>query len=278
VDFKVGNIDFRGSVDISGDVLDGFTIKARKGIKVLGNIGVCTIESEGDIVFCGMNGQGKGTIKCGGNITANYIDSTKVECAGDVLVEFEIRSSCVKSLATIRVNKGVIAGGECVALGGVESSIIGAESSLHTVVTAGVNYRDQAEFNRLFNEMKKLIADFNAIKTGKDPKAFMKDRAAIADRLQEVRSRQHESSNAKVNVKKMLHGGVTIKLGECSEDIREERKGPFSIIANTIEGGFRYLGMTDLSVNAKNLERSFAQQNEMLLRRAREAANESPEN
>jgi hypothetical protein len=75
-----------------------------------------------------------------------------------------------------------------------------------------------------------------------------------------------------VNVKKMLHEGVTITLGEQSEDIREEKKGPVSVIANTIEGGIRYLGMTSLSFNAQDIERTFVQQHEMMLRRAREAA------
>ncbi len=270
VDFKVGNIDFRGFVDISGDVLDGFTIKAKKGVKVAGNIGVCSIESDGDISFCGMNGQGKGTIKCGGNITSNFIDAVQVECAGDLLVESEIRSSCIKSLATVRVNKGVISGGECIALGGVESSTLGTASSLHTLVVVGVNYLDMDELNRLFNEMKQLIADFNAKKRAIDPKEFMKERAEIADRLQQVRSREHERSNAKVNVKNLLHEGVTITLGEHSEEIREERKGPVSIIDNSIDGGFRYLGMTDIAVKAKDIERAFVQQNEMILRRGRE--------
>ncbi len=272
VDFKVGNIDFSGFVDISGDVLDGFTVKAKKGVKVKGNVGVCSIESDGDIIFCGMNGQGKGSIKCGGSITANFIDAVQVECAGDILVESEIRNSCIKSLATVRVNKGVISGGECIALGGVESSTIGTGSSLHTLVVVGVNYLDMAEFNRLFSEMKQLIADFNAKKGSIDPKEFMKERAEIAERLQQVRTRQYEGSNAKVNVKKMLHEGVTITLGEHSEEIREERKGPVSIIENTTEGGIRYLGMTDLSVDAKDIERAFVQQHEKMLRSGREVA------
>ena len=58
VDFKVGNILFNGFVEIKGDVLDDFSVKATKGIKVQGNIGLCTIESDGEIYFCGMSGQG----------------------------------------------------------------------------------------------------------------------------------------------------------------------------------------------------------------------------
>ena len=76
VNFKVGNIHINGFVEIKGDILDGFTVKTTKGIKVHGIIGVCTIDSDGDIEFSGMNGQGTGTISCRGSITANYIYDT----------------------------------------------------------------------------------------------------------------------------------------------------------------------------------------------------------
>lgn len=272
VDFKVGNIVFNGFVDVSGDVLDGFEIKATKGIKIQGNIGICQIDTDGDIVLCGMSGQGKGKIRCGGSVTANFLNDVHLEAGGDLLVETEIRNCFIKTLGAVRVNKGVISGGETVALAGIETASLGTVTSLHTHVVAGVNYKDMEEHNRLFNEMKQLIADFNAKKTITDPKEFMKARAAIADRLQEIRSRQHPSSNPKVNVKKQLYEGVNITLDEHSEEIREERKGPMSIIENTIEGGFRYLGMTDLSVKAQDIEQAFVQQRDFDARRSREGA------
>lgn len=269
VDFKVGNIVFNGFVDVSGDVLDGFEIKATKGIKVQGNIGMCHVDSDGDITMCGMSGQGKGKVRCGGNVTANFLNDVHLEADGDILVETEIRNCFIKTLGSVRVNKGVISGGETVALAGIETASLGTVTSLHTHVLAGVNYRDMDEHNRLFGEMKQLIADFNAKKTITDSKEFMKARSAIASRLEEIRSRQHPAKNPKVNVKKQLFEGVTITLDEHSEEIREERKGQCSIIENTIDGGFRYLGMTDLSVKAQDIEKAFVQQRELDLRRNR---------
>jgi len=52
-----------------------------------------------------------------------------------------------------------------------------------------------------------------------------------------------------------------------TEDVRDGRNGPFSIIENTLEGGFRYLGMTNLSVKATDIEESFIQQQQMLQRK-----------
>lgn len=261
VDFKVGNINFNGFVEIRGDVLDGFTVKATKGIKVHGNIEACRIESEGNIAFCGMNGQNKGTIRCGGSIAANFINDVTIDAAGDLLVEVEIRNCHIRTLGAVRVGKRGLVGGECVALAGVDAGSLGAVSSIRTHIIAGVHYGDQEEINALFNELKEVIASFNASqKTAADLKEFQGNRAAITGRTQEVRSRHHEATNPKINVRKMLYDGVTVTLGSYSETIKEERKGPMSIIANTIDSGLRFLGLTELSVKADAIESAFVQQ------------------
>jgi uncharacterized protein len=266
VDFKVGNIVFNGFVEIKGDVLDDFSVKATKGIKIQGNIGLSTIEAGGDIIFCGMSGQSKGVIRCGGSITANFINDTTVYCDGDILVENEIRNCHIHCLGSIKINKGVLAGGDYMALGGIESSTIGTVSSLHTHIAAGVHYRDQAELTRLFNELKTLISNFTNNKASADPKEFARCRAEITEQVQQVRTKAYPDRNPKINVKKTLYEMVNITLGNISEDNREERKGPLSIIENTVEGGLRFLNMTDLQVKSEDIERAFVQQNELQLK------------
>lgn len=264
VGFKVGNISFKGYVEVKGDVLDGFFVKATKGIKVHGNIGSCTIESEGDISFSGMSGQGTGKIVCGGSIAANFIYDTVVECAGDVTAEVEIRSSQIKCLGVLSVTKGGLTGGEYFALAGIECGNLGSRTSLRTRVVAGVHYGDLEELNCLFNELKLLIADFSAAPKGTiDMKEFAKKRADITARTQEARSRTYERCNPKINVKKTLYEGVNITLGIISDNISGERKGPLSVIENTIDGGFRFLGMTPLSFKAQMIEQTFIQQQQL---------------
>ena len=261
VDFKVGNITFKGFVEVKGDVLDGFTVKATKGIKVNGIIGVCVVESDGDVCIVGMNGQGKGKIRCGGSLSANFINETAIECSGDITAEVEIRNCHIQCLGAVLVHKGGLAGGECIALAGIETGSLGNVSSLRTRVIAGVHYHDLEELNLLFNELKQLIAQFSAAPKGEvDPQEFAKNRTLITEKIQEVRTRTHERCNPKINVRKMLFDGVSITLGMLNENIREERKGPLSMIENTIDGGFRFLGMTALSFKAAAIEKTFIQQ------------------
>lgn len=263
VDFKVGNIDFNGFVDIKGDVLDDFAVRGSKGIKVQGNIGICRIESDGDISFCGMSGQGKGSIVCRGNINANFLNDVTIDCSGDINIESEIRNCHIHCLGSIRVNKGVLAGGDYVALSGIEAGNIGTVTSLHTHVAAGVNYHDLEEMNQLFNELKELINNYSKNKNSSDIKEFSAKRAAITEKIQQVRSREHPGCNPKVNAKKMLYENVNITLGTVTEDVTEAKSGPLSVIENTVEGGFRYIAMTELQVKAAEIERAYVQQAEL---------------
>jgi uncharacterized protein (DUF342 family) len=271
VDFKVGNINYNGFLEVSGDVLDGFTVKATKGIKISGNIGSCTVESDGDISLCGMAGQEKGSIRCGGVITAKFLHDTKIVCENDILVETEIRNCDIKSLGIVRVNKGVLVGGTCIAMGGVESSTIGSPTSVFTRIVTGVNYNDLDELNRLFNELKKVLEDFKNSKDRSNATTLMKQRTAITEGIQELRSRYYEKANPKVNVKKKLFEKVNITLAKISEEIKEERSGPLSIIANTVEGGIRFLSMTDLSVKADEIEAIYVQEAERAKQTSEEA-------
>jgi len=261
VDFKVGNILFKGFVEIKGDVLDGFSVQADKGIKIHGNVGASFIKSSGNISICGMSGQGKGQIICGGNLTANFLYDTTVECDGDVNVEVEIRNCTINSLGAVTVAKGGLAGGDTVALAGIQTAVLGTITSLKTRVIAGVHYRDLAEITRLFNELKKLIEEFNSAPLSmKNPMDFSVRKLAITKQIQEIRARVYDQCNPKLNVRKHLFEGVTIVLGSLSEQVKEERDGPMSIIENTIEGGFRYLGMTGLEFKASDIEKSFVLQ------------------
>ncbi len=264
VDFKIGNINYNGFLEVRGDILDGFSVKAAKGIKVQGNIGACRIESDGDIVFCGMSGQEKGSIYCRSKITANFIHDTLIESLDDILIDTEIRNCDIKTLGAVYVNKGVLVGGSCVAMGGVETATAGSPSSLFTRIVVGVNYNDLEELNKLFNQLKSVLEAFKQSKDRASTEKMIKERALIAEQIQGIRSREYDKANAKVNIKKKLYEKVSLTLEKISEEVREEHSGPLSIITNTVEGGLRFLSMTPLTVKATELEGFFVQEAERM--------------
>ena len=79
----------------------------------------------------------------------------------------------------------------------------------------------------------------------------------MTDRIQAIRGKVYDVANAKINVKAVLYDCVHLTLGTVNEEIVEQRDGATSIIENTIEGGLRFLSMTNLNVKATDIELAF---------------------
>lgn len=254
VDFGIGSIVFNGYVEVRGDVLDGFNITAAKGLRVNGNIGACAIQSDGDIVFCGMDGQKKGSIICGGSITANFIHETDVECSGDLNIEVELHNSQVRSLGRVVVKRGAIAGGSCTALGGIQARKAGSGASVKTVLWAGVDYRERDEYERLLVELEQNGIRASQARHPSEIEELRRQRGVLMERVKALRSLSHEQANPKINVTDMLYDNTFFCLGLQLREKIDERQGPFSAIENSIEGGVRFLEMTSLDVWARDIQ------------------------
>lgn len=261
VNFRVGSIVFNGYVEVRGDILDGFNVTAVKGLRVSGNIGACQIKSDGDISFCGMDGMEKGTVQCGGSITANFMhDCALVECAGDVIADVELHNCHVKALGRIVVHKGAITGGSYTALGGIETKKAGSASSIKTTLRAGIDYRDMPELERISAELESNAARMEQTNTAQELEILRKTRAELMDCLMAVRSRSAQKANPKINVTSLLYDNTFLRVGFNAKEKVDERDGPFSVIENTIEGGLRFLSMTSLDVPASDIELAFVRE------------------
>ncbi|MDD2898921.1 MAG: FapA family protein [Desulfuromonadaceae bacterium] len=266
VNFRIGSLNFKGVVEVRGDVLDNFNITASKGLTVSGNIGVSSIVSDGDITFCGIDGQCKGTIKCGGTLRANFIHDVTVECAGDVIVGVEIHNSTIKTLGRIIVDKGAISGGTYIALGGIEAKKLGSASSQHTKLHAGVDFRDVELLENLFESLSEVQEIIKQTQSLSEITDLRKTVAALTNSIMDIRSKANDVANAKINSKAVLYENVQLTLGSVTETIVEQMDGPHSIIENSIEGGLRFLPMTNLNVRASDIEMAFIREQKMSLR------------
>ncbi|MBU1752720.1 FapA family protein, partial [bacterium] len=80
VDKNVGNISFKGTVSVSGEVKDGFTIHADGDININGSVGACTLESAGDIIINGsIDGKGAARICAGGDISVHSVREAYIQ-------------------------------------------------------------------------------------------------------------------------------------------------------------------------------------------------------
>lgn len=257
VDLNVGSVIHKGMVSISGDVLDGFNVTATKSISIAGNVGACNISSKGDISLCGMDGQRRGIILCAGTLQAKFLHDCYIECAGDVLVDAEIRNCTILCLGRIVVNRGEIAGGKYTALGGIETNNIGALNSVRTNLLVGVHYLDEEEKLRLNaaicnNQLE--LSDATSVQQIENLRIRDSD---LADNYHDLCRRQYDQCNPMINVRRMIYGNTFVTIGNAREEIKEEISGPISLIENTIERGLRKIEMVSLDIKAKDIEEGF---------------------
>ncbi|ACD95962.1 DUF342 domain-containing protein [Trichlorobacter lovleyi] len=261
VDFSIGNIRFNGFVEVRGDVLDGFQVSASKGLKITGNVGACRLISHGNIEFCGMDGQGKGSILCGGTITAHFIHDSAVECWGNMLVDVELRNCSVHCRGSLIT--GLLAGGDCVTLAGLEAKKLGAPSAVKTVIHSGVDYHDLDRMHILLEQLEALQQQIAKTKDLQEQSSLTEKKQQLARVILDVRSHRPAGSNPKINIKDRVHEGVTIYLGDAVEEFVAELSGPISLIENSREGGLRRLSLSSLEIPAGELEKAWLEKDEL---------------
>jgi len=160
-DMSVGNIDFDGSVQISGSVRSGHTIKATGGITVGGNVEAAKLIADGNVeVKGGMQGSGKGMIEAGGSVSIMYVEQGMIYADGPVTLDVSIHSR-IETGGTLHTKgkRGAIIGGRAAAGGDIIANFIGSLSHTKTEVEVGVTPRKRARVLVLEKEMQRLATD-----------------------------------------------------------------------------------------------------------------------
>jgi len=90
IDFSTGDIDFIGSLIVTGDVKSDFVLKVKKNIEIRGNVEDATIIAGGNVlVKNGFLGCGKGSITAEGDVTIRHVLNQTVSSEKKITVERE---------------------------------------------------------------------------------------------------------------------------------------------------------------------------------------------
>ncbi|HQO22747.1 MAG TPA: FapA family protein, partial [Spirochaetota bacterium] len=152
VDYESGNIDFSGSVRITGSVKPGFSVKATGDIYIDQSVDDAYLESGGKIsVKMGISGKGSAVIKSEGGISAKFVLNSHLESKGDVIIEDSIINSKVYSNSKVFVTSqhGKIMGGEISALYRIEANSAGSSKETNTILTVGRNLELERELETI---------------------------------------------------------------------------------------------------------------------------------
>ncbi len=167
VDTSTGNINFNGTVIVRGNVRGGFSVKAEGDLIVYGWIEAAELEAKGNVVLQkGMQGKDKGSIQCEGNLTAKYIEHSKVNVKGDIAIEGAVMHSCLNSGGKIEIKgkKGLLVGGTIRAKEEVKAKTIGSPMGTKTVIEVGVLPEIKEKYNALKEEVDTLSSNLRKIR------------------------------------------------------------------------------------------------------------------
>lgn len=158
VNGSVGNIEFNGSINISGNVSDGVTIKAARDIVVEGFTEAANIEAGGDVILKqGNNPGGKGYIKAGGDVCGRFFENARIIADGNVQANYCLNSEVYAGRQLEIWGKiGMLAGGSIFAGEGVSSYYIGNSAGIATSVKVGIEQKYYEQIATL-EERKRTI-------------------------------------------------------------------------------------------------------------------------
>ena len=136
VDASTGDIEYKGTVQVTGNVNTGYKIVADGDIVVNGVVEGAELISGGNIVLKrGMQGGERGSLKAEGNITAKFIESAKVECKGSLKADAVLNCDVTcREEVEVRGKKGLINGGSISTYGIISATTIGSEMGSNTKV------------------------------------------------------------------------------------------------------------------------------------------------
>jgi len=247
-DISVGNIDFEGSVHISGSVRSGNTVKATDGINVGGSVEAATLIAGGNVeVKGGMQGSSKGKIEAGGAVSVMFIERGTIIADGPVTVDVSIHSK-IETASSIQATgkRGAIIGGQAGAAGDITANFIGALSSTRTDIEVGFMPRKRNRLITLEKEMERLDADkvklnqlsayLDRTKETMEQEMWEKlyksgvenrrtnedDTAAVIDEMEAIRYEMEHATDSKVHVLETAFNGSRISIGSSTYKIIDD--------------------------------------------------------
>ena len=143
VSLETGNIIFLGSVVVSGNVQDNFTVKAAGNIEVKGSVQKAFLEAEGDIIVRqGISGRDEAKIEStGGSVYAKFVTGATIIAEKLVSVPEGIVQSRIDAGERVLCfgKKARIVGGVTRAGDEINARSIGSDVSTKTELWVGIN-------------------------------------------------------------------------------------------------------------------------------------------
>lgn len=259
-DLRTGNVVFDGSVLINADVGAGVSVRATGDVVIKGSVQNASVHGDcGVVVVGGVIGPKPEEdddlatqVTSGTDIEAVFISNARIDCAGDVIVK-EYLSHCHtraagRVLAGQQGGKGLIIGGSCHGVLGIEANGLGTHANVPTRLSVGpdlhlVEKRDAAReqvtgcTDRLAR-LRRVLRDLHRqhprpddamrttiAKAERTVARFERELAEANEALAELQPLFDRAAQASVKVKGGVYPNVSVSIGRGRLTVRREGGG-----------------------------------------------------
>ena len=153
-----GDIDFDGSVEITGSVKQGFSVKATGDVEIKGSVSGAEVSGRNVIISGGITGANRGKVYAQEDVRCAFTENAVVEAGRDIYIADAALHSTLRAGKTIVVEdkRGQITGGLTIAGEEIRAKVIGNQAYVVTRVSVGVDPALQKEYNDVCKEYKNL--------------------------------------------------------------------------------------------------------------------------
>lgn len=248
VGVKTGNIDFDGGVTISGDVKQGFSVKATGDVEIKGSVNGGEVEGRNVIIGGGVTGANRCKVQAQLDVRAAFAENAVIEAGKDIYIADVALHSTLRAGKRIVVEgkHGQIMGGLAVSGEEVQAKVIGNEAYVITRVSVGVDPNLQREYHNVcksYKEGKKKLLHItqtlntlSKIDMSKIPQerlnqlnALTRSQFPIAGQLKrdekrilELEALLGDMKHGRVRVDDVLYPGVRLSINSVAKSVQEE--------------------------------------------------------
>ncbi|HCY88527.1 MAG TPA: hypothetical protein DHV36_25555 [Desulfobacteraceae bacterium] len=151
VNYETGHLDYAGNIDVKGTLKAGFRIKG-DAVR-LDTVDGGKIHAEGDVTVA--NGINDATIYARGNVTAKFIQNSKIFCLGNLTALKEIVDTTIETSGAVLIPNGEIISSDITANMGLTARHLGTEKSVPNTITMGVDAFIAKEVKTITNHIRR---------------------------------------------------------------------------------------------------------------------------
>lgn len=246
-----GNIDFAGSVQISGNVDAGFVVKATGDIEVSGFVSGADVEGHNVFISGGITGQGRGKITAKEDVRAAFAENALVEAGRDIYIADGVLHSTIKAGKKVVVEdrRGLITGGYIAAGEEIRAKVVGNQAFVATKLVVGVNpalsqryqkaCREYKEDKQRLSQITQMLNTFSKIDTSRLPEnriaqiaALTRSQFPLAGKIkreekliEELQEELGKMEDGKIRVADIIYPGVSVSVNSIKRNFQTEVRG-----------------------------------------------------